>query len=162
MKKVKKSRQSKKKNPYSWSYYYENNLAYLNDSKIFAGCVMILLNIGSKFISVQFSKSTEEYLKYVMGKEILVFAMAWLGTRDVFSALCLTVAFVILSEYIFNEESVVCIVPTSLRVLQSNMDLNNDGKITPDELNSAIAVLEKAKKNYNSNKEYVETMTTKH
>jgi hypothetical protein len=45
-----------------------------------------------------------------------------------------------------------------MRVLKNNADLNSDGKITPDELAAAINVLEKAKKNYNKNKEFVETM----
>ena len=43
--------------------FVHNHIMFLNNSKFFAGIVMILLNIGSKFISVQFSKSTEEYLK---------------------------------------------------------------------------------------------------
>lgn len=130
----------------------------LNNSKMFAGVIMILLNVGSKFINIQFSKSTEQYLKNNVTKEILVFAMAWMGTRDVFAALCLTILFTILSDHLFNEESHVCIVPHEYRVLNKNMDLNNDGKITPDELSSAIAILEKAKKNYDKNKEFVEQM----
>lgn len=130
----------------------------LNNSKMFAGVIMILLNVGSKFINIQFSKSTEQYLKNNVTKEILVFAMAWMGTRDVFAALCLTILFTILSDHLFNEESHVCIVPHEYRVLNKNLDLNNDGKITPDELSSAIAILEKAKKNYDKNREFVEQM----
>ena len=130
----------------------------LNNSKMFAGVIMILLNVGSKFINIQFSKSTEQYLKNNVTKEILVFAMAWMGTRDVFAALCLTILFTILSDHLFNEESHVCIVPHEFRVLNKNLDLNNDGKITPDELSSAISILEKAKKNYEKNREFVEQM----
>jgi hypothetical protein len=132
--------------------------ASLNNSKMFAGVIMILLNVGSKFINIQFSKSTEQYLKNNVTKEILVFAMAWMGTRDVFAALCLTILFTILSDHLFNEESHVCIVPHEFRVLNKNLDLNNDGKITPDELASAISILEKAKKNYERNREFVEQM----
>ena len=44
--------------------YMNHHILYLNNSKFFAGVVMILLNIGSKFIQIQFSKSTEEYMKY--------------------------------------------------------------------------------------------------
>ena len=48
--------------------FIHNHVMYLNNSKYFAGVVMILLNVGSKFISIQFSKSTEEYLKYSVSK----------------------------------------------------------------------------------------------
>ena len=118
----------------------------LNSSKFFAGIVMILLNVGSKFISIQFSKSTEEYLKMSVSKQLLVFSMAWMGTRDIYTALGLTAVFVVLSDHLFNEESPLCIVPTRYRVLQRLMDTNDDGKISEEELKNAEKVLEKAKK----------------
>jgi hypothetical protein len=129
--------------------YLHNHVSYLNSSKFFAGCVMILLNVGSKFISIQFSKSTEEYLKMSISKQILVFAMAWMGTRDIYAALGLTAVFVILSDHLFNEESTFCVVPHHYRVLsklEEAEDLNNDGVVSNDEINSAIAILEKSKK----------------
>jgi hypothetical protein len=119
---------------------------YLNNSKYFAGVVMILLNVGSKFISIQFSKSTEEYLKYSISKQILVFSMAWMGTRDIYTALGLTAIFTVLSEYLFNEESSCCIVPHKYRVLHKLVDKNADGNVDDTEISSAIAILERAKR----------------
>ena len=132
--------------------FIHTHVLYLNSSKFFAGLVMILLNVGSKFISIQFSKSTEEYLKFSLSKQLLVFSMAWMGTRDIYAALMLTAAFVILSDHLFNEESNFCIVPHSYRVLEKLVDTNNDGVVSEAELNSAIAVLEKAKKTQQSQK----------
>jgi len=126
--------------------YINHHVMYLNNSKFFAGVVMILLNVGSKFISIQFSKSTEEYMKYTISKQILVFAMAWMGTRDIYAALGLTAVFTILSEHLFNEESTMCIVPHQYRVLDKLIDTNEDGVVSESELAAAIAVLEKAKK----------------
>lgn len=126
--------------------YIHNHILFLNNSKFFAGVVMILLNIGSKFISVQFSKSTEEYLKMNVTKQILVFSMAWMGTRDIYTALVLTAVFTILSDHLFNEESPYCIVPEKYKVLNKLVDTNNDGIISEQEITSAIAILEKAKK----------------
>jgi len=123
----------------------------LNDSKYFAGIMMILLNVGSKFITIQFSKSTEEYIKFSVTKQILVFSMAWLGTRDIYTALGLTAIFTILSEYLFNEESSVCIVPHEYRVLHKLLDTNNDGAVTETEIAAAQALLEKAKREKNKN-----------
>jgi hypothetical protein len=126
--------------------YMHSNVMYLNSSKFFAGVIMILLNVGSKFISIQFSKSTEEYMKYTLSKQILVFAMAWMGTRDIYTALGLTAVFTILSDHLFNEESHMCVVPQKYRVLHKLLDTNNDGIVSETEIASAIAVLEKAKK----------------
>lgn len=126
--------------------YINHHVMYLNNSKFFAGVVMILLNVGSKFIQIQFSKSTEEYMKYSVSKQLLVFSMAWMGTRDIYTALGLTAVFTILSEYLFNEESSLCIVPHKYRVLHKLLDTNDDGNVTEPELAAAIAVLEKAKR----------------
>jgi hypothetical protein len=125
--------------------FIHNHIIFLNNSKFFAGVVMILLNIGSKFIAIQFSKSTEEYLKMNITKQLLVFAMAWMGTRDIYTALILTAVFTILSDHLFNEESPYCVVPQQYRVLAKLVDTNNDGEVSEKELLDAIAILEKAK-----------------
>jgi hypothetical protein len=126
--------------------YINSHVYYLNNSKFFAGIVMILLNVGSKFITINFSKSTEEYLKFSLTKQLLVFAMAWMGTRDIYTALGLTAVFTILSEHLFNEESNLCIVPENYRVLNKLLDTDGDGNVSESEINAAINVLEKAKK----------------
>ena len=127
--------------------FVNNHIMYLNNSKFFAGVVMILLNVGSKFISIQFSKSSEEYLKMNVTKQLLVFSMAWMGTRDIYTALVLTAVFTVLSDHLFNEESPYCCVPEKYRVLSTLVDTNNDGEISQDEINNAITILENAKKN---------------
>ena len=126
--------------------FVHNHIMFLNNSKFFAGIVMILLNVGSKFISIQFSKSTEEYLKMNVTKQLLVFAMAWMGTRDIYTSLVLTAVFTILSDHLFNEESPYCCVPQKFRILAKVIDENNDGVVSEQDINNAIAVLEKAKR----------------
>ena len=126
--------------------YINHHIMYLNNSKFFAGVIMILLNIGSKFITIQFSKSTEEYMKWTVSKQLLVFSMAWMGTRDIYAALGLTAVFTILSEYLFNEESSLCIVPQKYRVLEKLLDTDDDNVVSELELSAAVAVLEKAKR----------------
>lgn len=126
--------------------FIHNHIIFLNNSKFFAGVVMILLNVGSKFIAIQFSKSTEEYLKMNVTKQLLVFSMAWMGTRDIYTALVLTAVFTILSDHLFNEESPYCCVPEKYRILAKLVDENDDGNVSEQEINNAISILEKAKR----------------
>jgi len=126
--------------------FIHNHIMFLNNSKFFAGVVMILLNVGSKFIAIQFSRSTEEYLKLNITKQILVFAMAWMGTRDIYTALILTAVFTVLSDHLFNEESPYCVVPKKYRLLSKLVDTNNDGTVSEEEINNAISILEKARR----------------
>jgi hypothetical protein len=127
-----------------FSYLHEH-IMYLNQSKFFAGVIMIMLNIGSKFISIQFSKSAEQYFKLSVTKQILVFAMAWMGTRDIYTALVITAVFVVLSDHLFNEESRFCIVPHKYRILDKALDTNGDGFVSEEEIKNAEKILEKAK-----------------
>lgn len=121
-------------------------LGYLNNSKFFAGVVMIMLNVGSKYITVELSKSQEEYLKNNVGRQLLIFAISWMGSRDILTALALTAVFTVLTNHLFNEESQYCIIPKKYRKFEHLLDLNKDGAVSQDEIDKAHKVLEKARK----------------
>jgi hypothetical protein len=94
----------------------------LNTSKIFAGLMIVTLNIASKFVTFKFGKTAEMYLKYTFSRQILVFAMAWMGTRDIYVAAALTFVFIILFDFLFNENSSLCVLPNELKEYYQNMD----------------------------------------
>jgi hypothetical protein len=71
----------------------QENLNIINNSKLFTGLIMICLNIGSKFITVKLTKSQEEFMKNYVAREILIFAVCWMGTRDILISLVLTFLF---------------------------------------------------------------------
>ena len=121
-------------------------LGYLNNSKFFAGVVMIMLNIGSKYITIELSKSQEEYLKNSAGRQILIFAISWMGSRDILTALALTAIFTVLTNHLFNEESQFCIIPKKYRKYEHLLDLDKDGDVSQEEIKKANEVLEKARK----------------
>lgn len=129
-----------------FSKNFNTYLYSLNDSKYFAGFIMILLNLSSKFITIKFTNSQESYLRYMFTKQLLIFSIAWMGTRDIYIAITITAAFVILADYAFNENSKFCIMPETYKKVTNAMDLNNDGILTDDEINKSIKILEKARK----------------
>lgn len=121
-------------------------LGRLNNSKFFAGLVMILLNIGSKYITIELSKSQEEYLKNKVGRQILIFAISWMGSRDILVALVLTGIFTVLTNHLFNEESQFCVIPQKYRNYEHLLDLDKNNVVTPDEIKKARELLEKVNK----------------
>lgn len=116
-----------------------------NNSKFFAGLVMIMLNIGSKYIVIELSETQKEYLRNSYARVLLLFSISWMGTRDVLTSIVLTSSFIIMTDYLFNEKSVYCIVPKSMRKLEKAINLNDDNNITEKEVQNAIQILEKAK-----------------
>ena len=119
----------------------------LNSNKFFAGLIMLILNLGSKFITVKFSASQEAYLRNSVGRQLLIFAIAWIGTKDIYTSLAITAIFVVLADYLFNEDSDWCVLSDGFKDLKKEIDLNGDGIISDEELNKAIKTLQTYKKN---------------
>jgi hypothetical protein len=136
--------------------HVNNHLDSINTSKIFAGIMMICLNIGSKFITVKLSKSQEDYIRNYVAREVLIFAACWMGTRDIILSIVLTTCFFILSEHLFNENSSYCVIKHKFKELQSVIDVNNDNEVSPAEIADAVKLLTRAKEHkQNKQKENV-------
>lgn len=123
---------------------------YLNSNKFFAGIIMLTLNIGSRFVTIELSKSTESFLKWSVTRQLLIFAICWMGTRDIYISLVLTAVFIVLADHVFNHESQYCMLPKEHKQkfdeLKNAADTDGDGIISDKELQAAIDVLQKAKK----------------
>lgn len=120
-------------------------IARINGSNLAMGLAMLLLNVGSKYIEIKLSATQEQALRNALGRELLIFAVVFTATRDIVTSLLLTAAFVILSSYLFNENSRFCLAPKTMRRLKAIADLNKDGHVTPEEEQKAIAVLSRAR-----------------
>ena len=122
-----------------------NAINSLNSSTFFAGIMMICLNIGSRYIQLNLDESTESYIKYALTKEILVFTISWMATRNIYSALVLTAVFVVLADFALNEKSKYCILPKDFIKSRKLGEYTNNKVITEKEFNDAMDIVEKYK-----------------
>lgn len=120
------------------------SLNSLNNSKLLMGIMMLLLNVGSRYIELGFTKTQEEALRNGLGRELLIFAVVFMGTRDIIVSTLMTASFIILSDYIFNEKSRFCIASARLQKIAELVDKNNDNDISPEEERQALETLRKA------------------
>ena len=118
----------------------------LNDSKFFMGAVMIMMNIASKHISIDLTPSQQKYFKNNVARQLLIFAIAWSATKDIFIALVITACFHVLAMHLLNEDSRFCIIPNAWRQFEKVLDLDGDGEVTDEEIRKAKEILEKARK----------------
>lgn len=123
------------------------NISSLNNNKYFAGIIMLIINIGSKYVSIELSKTQEDYIKYTLGRQLLLFSILWMGLRDIIIALILTFIFIVFADYLFNDNSKFCI-------LNNNYinDKYNKDTISNKEIEDAIYILKKARNIKNKNK----------
>jgi len=124
--------------------YLNNHVKVVNDSKIFAGLMIITLNIASKFVTIKLSKTMESYLKYTFSRDILVFAITWMGTRDIYIATMITLLFILLMDFLLNENSIFCVLPEQFTDYHISLAENFESP-SPEEIKKAQEVLERAK-----------------
>lgn len=123
---------------------FSDTIKNINGSKLLVGISLLLINVGSKYVEMNFSKTQEEALRNGLGRELLIFAMLFMGTHDIIISILMTAAFIVLSNYLFNENCRYCIIPKSMRRINALVDRNKDGIISPKEEKDAIELLKKA------------------
>jgi hypothetical protein len=74
----------------------------LNENTFFAGMMILLLNVGSRYIVDEFSTDEEEYSQNILLRRICIFAACFVGTKDVVTSLILTAGFVVLASGLFR------------------------------------------------------------
>ena len=124
----------------------------LKYDKIFAAIILIILNVGSKNIDLTLSPAQKYIFMHDFTKQLLIFSIAWVGSRDIASALLVTGVYIIAIEVLMNTKSRFNLLPDSLRRLESSIDMDDDGTIDEEELNNAIKIIEKIK---NKNKKVI-------
>jgi hypothetical protein len=115
----------------------------MNSSKIFAGLIVITINIASRFVTIKLSKSVESYLKYTLSRDVLIFCVVWMGSRDIYISLLVSVLFTIIMDHLLNEESKFCVLSESFTTYHS--DLSELTKPTDSEVQNAKSILKRAK-----------------
>ena len=98
----------------------ENILTRLNHSKYFSGLIMILLNIGSKYVSLELSEAQQEFLNHPITRKLLVFTIFFIATKDIVISTILSLIFIVLICGIFHEDSRLCMFKSFLKSFCKN------------------------------------------
>ena len=70
----------------------------LNDNKFFLGIMLLVLNIGSRHLVDEFSTNPEEYSRNIVLRRFAIFAVCFVGTRDLITSILLTAGFIIIAQ----------------------------------------------------------------
>jgi hypothetical protein len=84
-------------------------LMTLNSNPYFIGLMMVLLNLGGRFISLEMSRGQEQFFQNPWVRRLLIFTVLFAGTRNIMVAFWMTLVIVLLIGYLFNENSSLCL-----------------------------------------------------
>lgn len=73
-------------------------LDVLNNHKLFLGIMLILVNVGSRHFIDELSEDPKVYERNLLLRRIAIFAVCFVGTRDLVYSLLLTAGFIIIAQ----------------------------------------------------------------
>lgn len=88
----------------------------LNASPLFSGAAMMIMSLGSRFVMGDVGKQHELIFNNGYIKQVIIFFMFFIGCRDIYVALCLTLAYHVIMFGIFNELYEYNLIPSSIMV----------------------------------------------
>ena len=88
----------------------------VNSNPYFIGLMMLLLNLGGRFLSLEISKDQEKFLSQPMVRRFFLFAVLFVATRNIVIAAGLAILVILLLGYLFNENSDFCLWHSCIHV----------------------------------------------
>ncbi len=89
-----------------WLDVFLNNF---NTSPYFIGLMMLTMNLGSRFLSLEMSKGQEAFFAHPWVRRFLIFVVFFIGTRNIWAAFWMAFIAIALIGYLFNENSSLCL-----------------------------------------------------
>lgn len=87
----------------------------LNNSKFFAGILMILMNLGSKYISLELSETQDDFFSNIVIRRVMIFVVVFIATKDIITSFIITACFIIMVSGLFNENSKFCLIKNNCK-----------------------------------------------
>ncbi len=84
-------------------------LQVFNQNPYFIGLMMLILNLGGRFISLEVTKQQEQFLQLPWVRRLLIFTVLFVATRNLWVAFWMTLMVVLCLGYLFNENSALCL-----------------------------------------------------
>ena len=124
-----------------------NVVSHLNNSKYFGGLVMLLLNMSSKYVSLELSEAQQQFLSQPLIRKMLVFTIFFISTKDIIISLVLSIVFVVVVCGLFHEDSNICLAKDSMKRFCKKRKL----QVSKEDYDSAIKVILDYNKQENKN-----------
>ena len=84
-------------------------LHLFNSNPYFIGIMMLILNLGGRFISLEVTKKQELFMQQPWVRRVLIFTVLFVATRSIWVAFWATVTAILFLGYLFNENSSLCL-----------------------------------------------------
>lgn len=77
----------------------------LGANPFFIGIMMLLLNLGGRFLGMEISKNQEKFMTHPWVRRFFIFTVLFVATRNILVAFFLTILVLLLLAFLLNENS---------------------------------------------------------
>lgn len=116
----------------------KDSFSCINENKYIIGLTMIMLNIGARFIIDELDDDLRKIISNTIVRRVVIFCSFFMATKDLFTAVVLTIIFVILINEVFAKE---------LDDLEENDNESKGGSYNKNELEKTIQKLKSIQMN---------------
>ena len=88
---------------------FDSVMNSINTSPYFIGSMMLTMNLGARFLSLEVTKGQEAFLSHPWVRRFLIFVVFFIGTRNVWVAFWMALIVILLLGYLLNENSSLCL-----------------------------------------------------
>ena len=124
---------------------FDSFIMAINANPYFIGFMMLMLNLGGRFIGLELTKSQEAFLQNVWVRRALIFIVLFMGTRNVLVAFWMWLAVVFLLGYVLNENSSMCLFKGGVAGSKCTNDNGAEGFAQPKLTQEEADILNKLK-----------------
>lgn len=87
----------------------EGVASFFNTNPYFIGVMMLILNLGGRFISLEVTKGQETFFQNPWFRRFLIFTVLFVATRNILVSALMTFVITLFIGYLFNENSSLCL-----------------------------------------------------
>ena len=120
-------------------------LVELSSNKLFGGVIMLLTNIGGKYLAMELPTNMEKlFANSFILRYLVLFSIFFMATRDIKTSILLSLLFFIIIKFFINEKSTFCVMTNENKNEKPNL---NQRKITKDDYEKAKEIIANYYKN---------------
>lgn len=87
-------------------------IMWLNTNPYLIGMLMLLLNLGGRFLALELTKKQEAFLQASWVRPMIFFTVIFIATRNLIAAFWVTLLFFFIIWVAANENSPFCMIPS--------------------------------------------------
>ena len=100
----------------------ELTITSLNSNPYFIGSMMLLLNLGGRHLATGLTPEQDKFFQNAWFRRTLLFVVFFVATRNIISSFFMTVIFVLLIGFLFNDQSTLYIFKPSMKEKEKKED----------------------------------------